>query len=190
MACRQLHQSVQQLVMWSKSAVALLQSTTSLPSCSKLDFEDAKFSLYFLGFHPVADIPEDPKDRVCCSFPACMTPCAGRCSLQFRHACPGGGRCSCIRAERSPVRLHYAVCRFESAYDGHALACVQVEWMFKQPASEHLPACCRCSVMASGDVGVSALLSSKAHLPFCYSLTLPPWHCRSSGADAQPRLGE
>lgn len=30
----------------------------------KLDFADAKFSLYFLGYHPVDAIPEDPQDRV------------------------------------------------------------------------------------------------------------------------------
>jgi Glyoxalase/Bleomycin resistance protein/Dioxygenase superfamily len=31
---------------------------------TKLDLPDMKFSLYFLGFHSEADIPEDPKDRV------------------------------------------------------------------------------------------------------------------------------
>lgn len=31
---------------------------------SKLDFPDMKFSLYFLGYHPESDIPDDPKDRV------------------------------------------------------------------------------------------------------------------------------
>jgi lactoylglutathione lyase len=31
---------------------------------SKLDFPDAKFSLYFLGFHSGGSIPEDPQDRV------------------------------------------------------------------------------------------------------------------------------
>ncbi len=30
----------------------------------KLDFPDSKFSLFFLGYHPEADIPEDPAERV------------------------------------------------------------------------------------------------------------------------------
>lgn len=31
---------------------------------TKLDFPDMKFSLYFLGYQPAKDIPDDPKDRV------------------------------------------------------------------------------------------------------------------------------
>ena len=30
----------------------------------KLDFPDAKFSLYFLGYHSATDIPEDRAERV------------------------------------------------------------------------------------------------------------------------------
>ena len=30
----------------------------------KLEFPDSKFSLFFLGYHPEADIPEDPAERV------------------------------------------------------------------------------------------------------------------------------
>ena len=31
---------------------------------SKLDFPDAKFSLYFLAYKSVGEIPEEPKERV------------------------------------------------------------------------------------------------------------------------------
>lgn len=31
---------------------------------TKLDFPEMKFSLYFLGFHALDEIPEDPADRV------------------------------------------------------------------------------------------------------------------------------
>lgn len=31
---------------------------------TKLDFEESKFSLYFLGYHELDEIPDDPKQRV------------------------------------------------------------------------------------------------------------------------------
>ena len=30
----------------------------------KLDFADAKFSLYFLGYYPAEAVPDDPQERV------------------------------------------------------------------------------------------------------------------------------
>ena len=43
---------------------------------TKLDFAEAKFSLYYLGYEPEQDVPEDKADRVCtcwrCACCICM----------------------------------------------------------------------------------------------------------------------
>ena len=80
---------------------------------TKLDLPDMKFSLYFLGFHSEDEIPEDPKDRV-------GVPCA-------RYLCV------CCLATQAPF-MHLTCTAIDDACHADR---VQVEWMFKQPASEH-----------------------------------------------------
>lgn len=46
----------------------------------KLDFADAKFSLYFLGYHSADAIPEDPQERVSVPSPPSFTPTPSRVS--------------------------------------------------------------------------------------------------------------
>ncbi len=79
---------------------------------TKLDLPDMKFSLYFLGFHSEDEIPEDPKDRV-------RIRCARYICVCYVEPCR--------HLFTDITEIHHAC---------HA-GRVQVEWMFKQPASEH-----------------------------------------------------